>query len=165
MKFLICSDNHFTRTSSVITKQGEKFSTRLENQKESIKWAASFGLPVIHLGDYFDKDVLCAEEISCLKELKGEVDFSNWTFLQGNHGYSGGFDVMGIFENQVITKPQKTMLGDLSVLWLPFNATEAVFEEFNERYDIIFGHIGIEGIPLAQKALIPISLISIVCSL
>lgn len=154
-KILICSDNHFTRASSVITKAGEKFSTRLENQIESLRWVAEFGYPVIHLGDFFDKDVLNAEEISCLKELKKEVDFTNWTFLQGNHGYAGGYDVMGIFENQVITKPEKRMLGKNTVLWLPFNSTEDVFDAFGPEYDIIFGHIGVEGIPFGAKGFNP----------
>lgn len=149
MKYLIISDNHFCTTSSVITKRGEKYSTRLENQMKSLEWVNSFNLPVIHLGDFFDKEVLNAEEISCLKEIKEKVDFSNWIFLQGNHGYAGGFDVMGIFENQIITKPEEIPLdASHKCLFLPFKSKQ---EDIKENYDIIFGHLGIEGIPFGAK--------------
>ena len=149
MKYLIVADNHFCTTSSVITKRGERYSTRLENQIKSLEWVNSFGLPVIHLGDFFDKEVLTAEEISCLKEIKSKVDFSNWIFLQGNHGYSGGFDVLDIFDNQIISTPTELPL-DAShrCLFLPFKSKQ---EDIKENYDIIFSHIGIEGIPFGAK--------------
>lgn len=149
MKYLIIADNHFCTTSSVITKRGEKYSTRLENQIKSLEWVNNFKLPVIHLGDFFDKDILTAEEISCLKEIKSKVDFSNWIFLQGNHGYSGGFDVLDVFDNQIISKPTEVPL-DAShrCLFLPFKSKQ---EDIKENYDIIFSHIGIEGIPFGAK--------------
>lgn len=149
MKYLIIADNHFCTTSSVLLKRGERYSTRLENQIKSLEWANSFGLPIIHLGDFFDKEVLNAEEISCLKEVKSKIDFSNWIFLQGNHGYSGGFDVMGIFDNQIITEPSEIPLDATHrCLFLPFKSKP---EDIKDSYDIIFGHLGIEGIPFGAK--------------
>lgn len=148
-KYLIAADNHFCTTSSVITKRGGKYSTRLENQIKSLEWVNSFGLPVIHLGDFFDKEVLTAEEISCLKEVKQKVDFSNWIFLQGNHGYSGGFDVLDVFDNQIISEPTEVPLdASHKCLFLPFKSKQ---EDIKEDYDIIFSHIGIEGIPFGAK--------------
>lgn len=152
MKYLLITDNHFCETSSVQTKRGRVFSSRLENQKSSLMWAALFGLPVIHLGDFFNRDVLNAEEISCLKEIKETIDFSNWIFLQGNHGYSGGFDVMGVFEQNVISVPTKMNLGGRKCLFLPFKSTT---DDIDDDYDIIFGHIGIEGVPFGAKGFLP----------
>lgn len=152
MKIAICADNHFAEKSSVIYGPGEVFSDRLENQLKSFEFVAKFGYPVIQLGDVFDRSIITAEEASCLHVLKQRVDFSNWTFLQGNHGWSGGFDVMGVFENQVISKPTEATLGKLKVLFLPFNAKP---EDIKEYYDVIFGHIGIEGIPFGAKGFDP----------
>lgn len=153
MTYLVVADNHFCTTSSVITKRGEKYSTRLENQIKSLEWVDSFHLPVIHLGDFFDKEVLTAEEITCLKEIREKVDFSHWTFLQGNHGFSGGFDVMGVFPNQVITKPEDVVLdNNTRCLFLPFRSKPG---DIDGNYDIIFGHIGIEGIPFGAKGFDP----------
>ena len=39
MKILIYTDNHFCEKFSIITKMGDKFTQRLENQIKSINWA------------------------------------------------------------------------------------------------------------------------------
>lgn len=148
MRYLIIADNHFCEKSSVITGRGDRFSDRLENQIKSLEWTGSFGLPVIHLGDFFNREVLTAEEISCLGVLKEKVNFKEWTFLQGNHGYSGGYDVMHVFEEGLISKPTVQYLDGLKCLWLPFNSTE---KDIEGDYDIIFGHIGIKDIPFGAK--------------
>lgn len=88
MKILIYTDNHFCSNSSIVRSKGEKFSTRLENQIESINWAENLAIEekceaVCHLGDFFDKPDLNSEELTALKEI-------NWNnlphyFLVGNH--------------------------------------------------------------------------------
>lgn len=153
MKYLVITDNHYEVSSSVILKRGETYSSRLLNQGDSIRWAESFGMPIIHLGDFFNREILNAEEVSYLKELSKEIDFSRWTFLQGNHGYAGGFDVSDIFnKNNIINKPTKADLEGLKVLFLPFNAKP---EDIDDNYDLILGHVGIEGIPFGAKGFSP----------
>lgn len=148
MKFLIISDNHFIERSSVIMGRGERFSDRLENQIKSLKWAHSFGLPVIHLGDFFDRNFITAEESMALEEIDSLMN--GWIFLRGNHEYSGNFDLLGSLgqNNQLIRKPTAKDIGGLKALFLPFDSTE---EDIDGHYDIIFGHIGIEGIPFGAK--------------
>ena len=56
---------------------------------------------------------------------------------------------MGVFENQIITEPQEVILDASSkCLFLPFKAKPA---DIKENYDIIFGHLGIEGVPFGAK--------------
>lgn len=88
MKILIYTDNHFCSNSSIIRSKGKRFSTRLENQIESINWVENLAIEekceaVCHLGDFFDKPDLNSEELTALKEIK-------WNglphyFLVGNH--------------------------------------------------------------------------------
>ena len=87
-KFLIYTDNHFSTTSSIVRSNGEEFSTRLENQIESINWAEQIAVEkgcseVIHLGDFFDKPDLTSQELSALKCIKWN-DLPH-TFICGNH--------------------------------------------------------------------------------
>lgn len=148
MKFLIISDNHFVERSSVIMGRGGRFSDRLENQIRSLRWVHSFGLPVIHLGDFFDRSFITAEESMALEEIDSLMN--GWIFLRGNHEYSGNFDLLGSLgqNNQLIRKPTARDIGGLKALFLPFNSTE---EDIEGHYDIIFGHIGLEGIPFGAK--------------
>lgn len=89
MKILLWSDNHFCKNSSIINSKGEKYSTRLENQIVTINWIENLFKEnhcdiMIHLGDFFDKPTLDAEEISALRD----IDWSMYTpryFIVGNH--------------------------------------------------------------------------------
>lgn len=88
MKILIYTDNHFCSNSSIIRKNGEKYSIRLENQIKSVNWAEQLGIEkncdmVIHLGDFFDKSELTAQELTALKEIKW--NYLPHYFLVGNH--------------------------------------------------------------------------------
>lgn len=88
MRILLYTDNHFCTNSSIIRKNGEKYSIRLENQIKSVNWAEQLGIEkkcdmVIHLGDFFDKSELTAQELTALKEIKWN-DLPHY-FLVGNH--------------------------------------------------------------------------------
>lgn len=88
MKILLYTDNHFCTSNSVINGVGEKYSTRLENQIQSLNWVEELAIRhncdmEICLGDFFDKESINSQEISALKEIK-------WNHLQkefivGNH--------------------------------------------------------------------------------
>lgn len=147
-KVIFIADNHFCISSSVITGRGEVFSDRLENQIESIKWVDSFGLPVYHLGDFFDKPILTSEERTALDQVKDIV--SKWTFLLGNHEYSGDFDQLGSLNGNYIRIPTEMNLYGLKTLFLPFNSSE---EDINDTYDLIAGHLGLKDIPFGAKGL------------
>ena len=147
-KVIFIADNHFCINSSVVNKRGEYFSDRLENQISSIKWVDSFGLPVFHAGDFFDKPILTSEERSALDQVKDIV--SKWTFLLGNHEYSGGFDQLGSLNGRYIRIPTEVDLYGLKTLFLPFNSTEG---DIKGRYDLIVGHLGLKDIPFGAKGL------------
>ena len=94
MKILLYSDNHFSTYSSILRTRGEKYSTRLENQIESLMWVENMAElyaceEVICLGDFFDRPELNAEEISALKEIVWKNNIRH-TFLVGNHEISTG---------------------------------------------------------------------------
>lgn len=88
MKILIYTDNHFSTSSSIIRKDGENTSLRLENQIESLNWVERLGEEkncdmVVHLGDFFDKPELTAKELTALKDIKWNS--LRHLFLVGNH--------------------------------------------------------------------------------
>lgn len=88
MKILLFTDNHFCQYSSIIRSRGERYSTRLENQIESINWVEQLAIEegcekVFCLGDFFDKADLNAEELTALKEIKWN-NLPHY-FIVGNH--------------------------------------------------------------------------------
>lgn len=88
MRLLLYTDNHFSTTSSIIRSRGEKFTTRLENQINSLNWAEKLASDtkcdaVFCLGDFFDKSDLTAEELTALGDLKW-ANIPHY-FLVGNH--------------------------------------------------------------------------------
>lgn len=88
MRFIIYSDNHFCEKCSLITKLGNKYSMRLENQIASLNWIEETAIKkdcnvVICGGDFFDKYFVTDQELTALKDI-------NWNtlphyFLVGNH--------------------------------------------------------------------------------
>lgn len=88
MKILIYTDNHFSTSSSIIRKDGESTSLRLENQIDSLNWVERLGEEkdcdmVVHLGDFFDKPELTAKELTALKDIRWNS--LRHVFLVGNH--------------------------------------------------------------------------------
>ena len=89
MKILIYSDNHFCEQFSIITKMGDKYSQRLENQIKSLNWAEDLAYKngcqyVICAGDFFDKANLTQQEITALNEISWAPCCAHF-FLVGNH--------------------------------------------------------------------------------
>lgn len=149
MKILVIADNHYCEKSSVINGRKGKYSDRIQNQIETFKWVESFGLPVIHLGDFFDKSILKAEEVQAFEEEIKPHLRPDSTYLLGNHEYNGDFDLLNPLGTMLIRSPLETTLdAKLKVLFLPFNSTE---EDIKGDYDIIFGHIGLKDIPFGAK--------------
>ena len=88
MKLLLYSDPHWCEYSSIIRSRGEKYSTRLENEINTINWVQRLAEDkncnrIICLGDFFDKESLNSEEISALSEIRWS-SIPNY-FIVGNH--------------------------------------------------------------------------------
>ena len=89
MKILIYTDPHFCEKFSIITKMGDKFTQRLENQIKSLNWAEDLAYKngcqyVICAGDFFDKPNLTQQEITALNEIRWAPMCAHF-FLVGNH--------------------------------------------------------------------------------
>lgn len=89
MKVLIYTDPHFCEKFSIVTKMGDKYTTRLENQIKSINWAEDLAYKkgcqyVICAGDFFDKPNLTQQEITAINEINFAPMCAHY-FLVGNH--------------------------------------------------------------------------------
>ena len=89
MRILIYTDPHFCEKFSIITKMGDKYTTRLENLIKSINWAEDLAYKrgcqyVICAGDFFDKPNLTQQELTALNEINFAPMCAHY-FLVGNH--------------------------------------------------------------------------------
>lgn len=88
MKILVIGDVHWSAYSSIVRKQGTKYTKRLENLIQSVNWAESVVKEqncdvVVYLGDFFDKSQLTDIELTALKEIIW-TDVPHY-FIVGNH--------------------------------------------------------------------------------
>lgn len=165
MKIAIYSDPHFCEYSSIVRKQGSKYSLRIENIIRSINWVYDLALDqncseVICAGDFFDYSYLNSAEISALKEI-------NWNripnrFLAGNHEQGSvdhsytSTDVFSLLKNGIVyKKPTIVDYSDIEVLMLPY-ILESDRKSLNEYVDkptkkrVIISHNDIEGIQMGS---------------
>lgn len=126
-KILLFTDNHFSSTSSLIRSNGEKFSTRLENQIQSLNWLEQVAIEencdaIICLGDFFDKPTLTDQELTALKEIKWN-NLPHY-FIVGNHEssiHNLNYNSTKALEKEnfyIVEKPQ--LLVDENILMLPY---------------------------------------------
>lgn len=174
MHILLYTDNHFSQYSSIVRSRGEKFSTRLENQIKSINWAEQLAVDekcekIIHLGDFFDKSELNAEELTALQEIKW-ADMEH-VFLVGNHemgindlSYSSAHLFNMVPKAKVIDKVSCDGGFGYELIYLPYTLEtnrKPLSEYFKELYQdvwstqevknrIIFSHNDICGIRYGQ---------------
>ena len=176
MRVLIYTDNHFSVNSSIIRSRGKKYSTRLENQIESINWVEKLAEEkncdqIIQLGDFFDRADLGSEEISALKEIR-------WSklphiFLVGNHELGSNnleFNSLNVLAKigKVIDKPTIDCGFGYELFYLPYilesnrKPLETIINETSQKYymnimvtqevkkRIILSHNDISGIRYGQ---------------
>ena len=89
MKILCFTDNHFCERSSIVTKYGNKYSLRLENQIQSLNWVEQTAINkncdmIVCLGDFFDKPHLTDQELTALQDIKWSEAIPHY-FIVGNH--------------------------------------------------------------------------------
>ena len=85
MKILIYTDPHFCEKFSIVTKMGDKFTQRLENQIKSINWVERLAEKegcsmVICAGDFFDKPSLTPDEITALQKFPEKIQLAKNLF-------------------------------------------------------------------------------------
>lgn len=86
MKIGIVGDIHWSKYSSIVRSNLDKYSTRLQNCINSINWAEQLTRTcdqVVYLGDFFDKAELNAMEITALNDIVWNE--KPHSFLVGNH--------------------------------------------------------------------------------
>lgn len=129
MKILLFADLHFCEYSSILRKEGSKYSVRLEKLIETLNWIEATAIQqrcdrVISLGDFFDKPTLNSREITALNE----VTWSNipHQFLVGNHEASSkslkynSTNALKKLNFEIIDSPCSEDFGSYSILYLPY---------------------------------------------
>lgn len=168
MRLLIYTDNHFCQYSSIVRSRGKTYSTRLENQIDSINWVERLAEEyncdeIINLGDFFDRADLTSEEISALKDIK----WSNipHRFIVGNHELGSNdltFNSLNalIHVGEIIDTPSVKFYNDCEIVFLPYTlecnrislkntlSNISISQESKKR--IILSHNDIAGIRYGQ---------------
>lgn len=156
-RYLIYSDVHFSKNSSIIRTIGDKYTKRLENCIQSVSWAEKYAddnniNEIICLGDFFDKPDLSSEELTALQEI-------NWsnkphTFIVGNHDASRKdliFNSVNSLRNlqfKIIEKPTVENIFNFNLLYIPYlqddirSSIKDYKKEFNlnDNKLIVFSH-------------------------
>lgn len=166
MKILVYSDNHWCQYSSIVRSHGDNFSTRLENQIQSINWAEKLADDlnceiVVHCGDFFDRENLNAMEISALDYLT----FSSVPhyMVVGNHELGNtarrynSMNLFGLSEVMtIINEPVTLELNDFhQIAFLPYilEVDRKPIEDYfgnTSKKRIIFSHNDIAGIQMGK---------------
>lgn len=157
MKIGVYTDVHYCASSSLIRSNGNHYSARIENCIASVGWAENLFKNqnvdiVICLGDFFDKSVLNAEEISALKDIYFYLDKPHY-FLVGNHEitkYDREFNTLNTLRflpnTYIIDEP--TQLDNICMLpYITEDSRKPLSDYFEYRENnIIFSHNDIAGI-------------------
>lgn len=156
---MIYGDVHWCESSSIIRGMGDKYSKRLENLINSVSWVEETAYAnkcdlIIMLGDFFDKSILTAQEISALNEI-------SWTdikkiFITGNHEIGRAdrtFSTIDLFDSfpnsEVISQMTEMTIADKHCLFIPYYL-EKDRPELTGYYDYIFSHNDILGLQMGQ---------------
>lgn len=167
-KILLYSDNHFCSYSSIVRGRGTKYSIRLENQLQTMKWLLKTAydnecVGAFCLGDFFDRADLNAEEVKALSE----IDFGTMPhyFIVGNHeisradcAYSTAHAFLQNSNCTVYDKPGIIGFNDTLVYLLPYMLDKKtdVNEYFPDlptlrnKKKILLMHNDIKGIQMGQ---------------
>lgn len=162
MKILLFTDNHFCASSSIINKQGNVYTLRLENQIKSLNWVNELGVQegcdkIICLGDFFDKPVLSDQELTALNEIDWKLPAD---FIVGNHEsttanlfYSSTVALRNN-DRRVIFEPTSEVVGNCELCYLPYiveSDRKTLADYFGEKKAakrIILSHNDIKGIQM-----------------
>ena len=168
MKILCFTDNHFCERSSIVTRYGEKYSLRLENQLNSLNWVEQISKEkscdlVVCLGDFFDKPHLTDQELTALQDIKWN-DLPHY-FLVGNHESEeinlqfSSTSALKALNREIIDSPCTKNIGDVELAFLPYitESEKQPLEDYfttKPAYRILFSHndlLGIQMGPVVSK--------------
>lgn len=129
MKFLIYTDVHWSRYSSIIRSRGDIYSKRIDNLIASVNWAEKKAEElkcdeVLCLGDFFDSPDLTSEELTALTELK----WANLPhrFIVGNHDAStknlhyNSVNALANLGFDIVKAPAYHSDGNYHMLYIPY---------------------------------------------
>ena len=160
MRICVFADNHFCESSSIIRSQGKKYSSRLENQIQSINWVEELATKeccdmVICLGDFFDKPTLSDQELTALKDIKWN-DLPHYIIV-GNHESSvnglsyNSTKALESISRHIVDKITPMSIGGLNVLLMPYiieSERKSLKEYGADISTIIFSHNDIKGLQM-----------------
>ena len=128
MKIALIGDVHWSETSSILRRYGDKYTLRLENLIKSVQWAEDTAVQnncdqIIYLGDFFDRADLRAAEITALKEIKWNA--LPHKFLLGNHEIGGIKEFYNSVNalsstGKIIDKPEIETGDTWRIIYLPY---------------------------------------------
>lgn len=129
MKIILAGDLHMCKSSSIVTTQGSRFSTRLENCISTVNWVEQVADRIkadytIYLGDFFNKPELDDETITALKKI--EWSTCNKYFIVGNHESSVGdlqysaTEILAGPNSKIVSTPSVLHLPNTDILMLPY---------------------------------------------
>jgi len=165
MKLLVFADNHWCEYSSILRSQGDKYSTRLENQIKCLNWIEDTAITnnvsqIICLGDFFDKAELNCNEIKALSEIHwGKIPH---TFIVGNHEINSRdlfYNSVSIFNNTFIIEDKPICytydLLKLQICFLPYCFEHKPLNDYfgkkpNDYHRLVFSHNDIAGIQMGK---------------
>ena len=165
MKFLLFSDLHFCEYSSILRKEGSKYSIRLEKLIETLNWIEKIAVEqccdrVISFGDFFDKPILNSREITALNDV-------NWSniyhqFIIGNHEASNkslkynSTNVLKKLNFEIIDSIMVEDFDTYMILYLPYISDIEKEHNLNDYFEklqidknikkLIFSHNDVKGI-------------------
>lgn len=161
MKIGVCGDVHWSEYSSILRQRGEKYSLRLENLIKSVNWFEELCSEqhcdeIVYCGDFFDKSVLSAEEITALNDVK-------WSslkhyFLVGNHEMNSASSefssahLLDLVTNiSVVDKPTTNKWEHFHIHFIPYmlDSDKFCFDrlDFDSNIKhIVFSHNDIAGV-------------------
>lgn len=163
MKILCYADPHFSEKSSIITKYGTKYTTRLENQIQSLNWIETTALQkdcdlVVCLGDFFDHAHLTDQELTALNDIQW-ANIPHF-FIVGNHEseendlqYSSTMALLGPYRD-VISQPTLLEQSGVELAFLPYvlesnrKPLTEYFTKNPEKLRILFTHNDLLGLQL-----------------
>lgn len=156
---MIYGDVHWCEFSSIVRGMGAKYSQRLENLIRSVSWVERTAAEnkcslIVMLGDFFDKSVLTAQEISALNDI--EWSDIKKIFITGNHEIGRAdrtFSTIDLFDSfpnsEVISQPVEMVIADKKCQFIPYYL-EKDRPKLTGNYDYIFSHNDLLGLQMGQ---------------
>ena len=160
MLVAIYSDNHFCKYSSIVRKNTDRFTLRLENQIKTLQWVEDTATQegcsqIICGGDFFNDPFIDAQEITALKEINFNPDIEH-IYIAGNHEmgmHNNSFSSCNILSlipnNKVYTQPEDC--GGYFVLpYILENDRQPLNNYLKSHHKVIISHNDIAGIQMGK---------------